>query len=239
MIGNDVVDLRDADTRPETFRPRFDQRVFDPAERRAIERDSQPHARRWVHWAAKEAAYKLAKQVDENFVFSPSKLVAEFDSARPQAGDRVERRGVLTLPAPTEVGIRELELRSFETLDYVHVMALPAGADWEAVVWAVEPVEAETDTGQAVRTLARNCVARDLGISVERVAIGRRGRIPTVEIDGSPSTMVISISHHGLWVACAMTLRCDDVIPADEACGSTAKSRSDEPSPRAAMGVGR
>jgi len=238
MLGNDVVDLRDADTRPETFRPRFDQRVFDAAERRAIERDSQPHARRWVHWAAKEAAYKLAKQVDGTFIFSPSKLVAEFESARPQAGDRVERRGVLTLAECIGMGIRELELRSFETLDYVHVMALPAGADWEAVVWAVEPVEPETDTRAAVRSLARNCVARDLGIAVERVAIGRRGRIPTVEIDGSRSAMAISISHHGSWIACAMTLLCDDVIPVDEASGSTVKKRPDDRSRRATMEVG-
>ena len=28
MIGNDVVDLEDPDTRPETFRPRFDRRVL-------------------------------------------------------------------------------------------------------------------------------------------------------------------------------------------------------------------
>ena len=32
MLGNDVVDLEDPETRPETFRPRFDERVFDPME---------------------------------------------------------------------------------------------------------------------------------------------------------------------------------------------------------------
>ncbi|MGY8738305.1 MAG: 4'-phosphopantetheinyl transferase family protein, partial [bacterium] len=78
MLGNDVVDLEDPETRPETFRPRFDERVFDPTERRAIARDQNEHGRRWTHWAAKEAAYKLARQVDSKFVFSPSKLVARF-----------------------------------------------------------------------------------------------------------------------------------------------------------------
>ena len=68
MIGNDVVDLEDPETRPETFRPRFDERVFDPVERRAIAHDPRPHARRWAHWAAKEAAYKLARQLDERQV---------------------------------------------------------------------------------------------------------------------------------------------------------------------------
>ena len=35
MIGNDVVDLGDADTRPGAQHRRFDERVFAPSERRA------------------------------------------------------------------------------------------------------------------------------------------------------------------------------------------------------------
>ena len=45
MLGNDVVDLRDADSQPESFRPRFDIRVFTPEERRAISRDREPMTR--------------------------------------------------------------------------------------------------------------------------------------------------------------------------------------------------
>ena len=81
MLGNDVVDLRDADSRPESFRPRFDIRVFTPEERRAISRDREPMARRWAHWAAKEAAFKLAKQIDPSFVFSPGQLAVDFDTS--------------------------------------------------------------------------------------------------------------------------------------------------------------
>ena len=83
MLGNDVVDLEDPETRPETFRPRFETRVFDAVERRAIAHDPSPHARRWAHWAGKEAAYKLARQIDDRFVFSPGRLVVRF-------GDRGE-----------------------------------------------------------------------------------------------------------------------------------------------------
>ena len=64
MLGNDVVDLLDVDARPETFRRRFDARVFAPEERRAIAADPRPQALRWAHWGAKEAAYKLARQLD-------------------------------------------------------------------------------------------------------------------------------------------------------------------------------
>lgn len=211
MLGNDVVDLHDPDAKPESFRARFDERVFAPVERRAIERDARPLARRWAHWAAKEAAYKLAKQLDASFVFSPKALVPKFGAASALPGDQAERAGQLELPEPIGRGIQELELRSLETVDFVHVVALPAGADWQAVVSAVEPVADEARSSGAVRSLARRRIARDLGIASERVEIGARGRIPTVEIDGAASPLAISLSHHGGWVACAMTLRSDRV----------------------------
>jgi len=213
MLGNDVVDLRDPDADPETFRPRFDARVFAPLERRAIERDARPQACRWAHWAAKEAAYKLARQIDGGFVFAPSRLVAHFEERVDRSADRVERHGTLELPNTIAPDLRDLELRSFETADWVHVLALPAGADWEAVVWAVEPIEEMDDASAAVRSLAASRIAQDLGVERERVSIGRRGRIPTVSIDGDTSTVAISLSHHGDWVACAMTLRCDESLP--------------------------
>ncbi len=251
MLGNDVVDLRDPDANPESYRPRFDRRVFDPAELREIVRDPHPLARRWAHWAAKEAAYKLARQVAPDFVFAPAKLVVRYAplaacaSFTPDAGSgRVDgrpgdfrtRRGEIELPEPLGGGIRTLEIRAEESADYVHVVALPSGADWEAVAWAVEPLvgrsdgaasvdrgeagagdRSETERDQAkraqraVRVLARDRVARDLGIDAARIEIGRRGRIPTVEIDGARSTLGVSLSHHGNWIACATSLRFEEI----------------------------
>jgi len=66
MLGNDVVDLLDAESQPETFRPRFDERVFTEAERSEIAKSSRPLALRWALWSAKEAAYKLAKALYNN-----------------------------------------------------------------------------------------------------------------------------------------------------------------------------
>lgn len=217
MIGNDVVDLEDPDTRPETFRPRFDRRVFDPAERRAIARADDPHACRWTHWAAKEAGYKLARQVDETFVFTPSRLVARFDSIALEAGSRIVRRGTLSLPRALGPGLDHLELRSDETGERVHVLAAPPGADWDAIVSSIERDDGAEDSSARVRSVARQTIARDLGIDEARIAIGRRGaprasgaaRIPTVLIDGARSGLALSLSHHGRFVACAMTLRAD------------------------------
>lgn len=217
MIGNDVVDLEDPDTRPETFRPRFDQRVFDPSERRAIARDGDPHARRWAHWAAKEAGYKLCRQAVEAFVFTPSRLVARFDSVESEEGGRIIRRGSLALPRALAPGLDHLELRSDETSERVHVLAAPPGADWDAIVSSIELAESGDDPSARVRSAACGAIARDLGIDEDRVSIGRRGdpraggaaKIPTVLIDGARSGLSLSLSHHGRFVACAMTLRVD------------------------------
>lgn len=224
MLGNDVVDLQDPDARSESFSSRFDERVFDAAERRAIARDPDPQARRWAHWAAKEAAYKLAKQVVDDFVFTPGRLVARFGAPDVPAAGRVLREGTLSLPAPIAEGLQSIELRSDETAERVHVLAAPQGADWDAIVSALDVVSADDEPGLAVRRLARDAIARDLGIADERIAIGRRGspraagaaKIPTVEIDGARSALAISLSHHGRWVACAMTLHPDPAAAAPD-----------------------
>jgi hypothetical protein len=219
MLGNDIVDLRDPETRPESFRARFDERVFSIEEQRAITHDAKPLARRWAHWAAKEAAYKLAKQVDSTFVFSPKRLVARYNECvddlhsvrSSQSGDGGrERRGQLELPFTLSSGVRMLSLRSHETTDRVHVVAVPAGSDWGAVELAVEALDSTiANPSEAVRALAIREISRSLGVAADRLAIGREGRIPTVELDGAPTTLSLSLSHHGRWVGYAMRLRLD------------------------------
>jgi hypothetical protein len=207
MLGNDVVDLEDSETRPETFRPRFDERVFDPVERRAIAHDPRPHARRWAHWAAKEAAYKLARRIDARFVFSPGRLVARFEAAEEADGRGFQRRGSLVLPEgllPGDAG--RLELRWTEQEGALHVVARPGGSDWGAVTTALDSIAPTEDPSHVVRALARTCVARDLGVELERVRIGALGRLPIVEIDGSACECALSLSHHGRFVACALAV---------------------------------
>ena len=213
MVGNDIVDLFDPDAQPRSFRPGFDERVFAAEERRAIGQDPNPLARRWAHWAAKEAAYKLARQIDETFVFSPGRLVANYDAPMPQRPDEegpdeeFERRGRLVLSRAVGNSIRVLEIRSFETSERVHVVAVPADTDWSGVDFAVERLAEELGEAAAVRTLATREIGRLLGVVTERISIGRRGRIPTVEVDGSRISLSISLSHHGRWIGVAMRRR--------------------------------
>lgn len=238
MLGNDVVDLADVDARPETFRRRFDARVFTDDERRAIADDPSPRPLRWAHWAAKEAAYKCLRQADPRFVFSPIRLearfapaervssaapaapsvpAARFESGQPaphaETGAAWTRRGTLRVidgegavaqDAPRSRPV-ELELRAFATPELVHVVAQPAGRDWSAVTLAVETLaDSGEEASLAVRRLARREAARLLAVDPARVTIGRRGRIPILEIDGAERPVALSLSHHGRFIACAL-----------------------------------
>jgi hypothetical protein len=263
MLGNDVVDLLDVDARPETFRRRFDERVFSAEERLALVEDAEDasaarrsHALRWAHWAAKEAAYKLIRQVDPTFVFSPGRLVACFEPMPHRPTDRAsasrstfERRGRLEVVGGSAPLAAPLSLRSFEGEDFVHVVALPADGDWNAVAMAVEAgpppsgaasfvAESEAAAGvrpaaapgaervaeagrasAAVRRLALQSLARELEVDVARLAIGRRGRIPTVELDGRTLPVSLSLSHHGRFVAFAASPRGRAALEASAAAG--------------------
>ncbi len=217
MLGNDLIDLQDLDAQPESFRPGFDDRVFSVEERREIAGDTHPLSRRWAHWGAKEAAYKLARQIDSTFVFSPRRLVARFEPGLMDPAGRLERRGRLVLIglAPGSEGIDPrrripsltLELISFETPERIHVIAAPEKTDWGSVDFAVEKMSHDQiDSSLAVRSLAVREIGRKMGIAPERISIGRRGKIPTVLLDGASTSMSLSLSHHGAWISYATGL---------------------------------
>ena len=73
LVGNDVVDLHDSESRPGALHPRFDVRVFTPDEREALSAAAYPL--RWTLWAAKESAYKVAKKLDPTVRFLPRDFV--------------------------------------------------------------------------------------------------------------------------------------------------------------------
>ena len=236
MIGNDVVDLRDPDADPTSFRPRFDTRVFGASERAAIDRDPRPGLRRWAHWAAKEAAYKALRRVDRDFVFAPSRLVARFASmteATPiaqasEAGkaQRFVRRGeLLSLGPESEGGSRRIALRCEEWRDGVHVVAWLPSVDPRALLHGITRLATpEDDASAAARALALDHIAARIGCRVGRLAVGRRGRIPTLEIDGEATASPLSLSHHGCYVGFAWRADSSELARRAEArAGSLAK----------------
>jgi hypothetical protein len=84
------------------------------------------------------------------------------------------------------------------------------GTDWGAIDLAVEAIDPLLDDpSAAVRAMAIRECSRSLGVAAERLTIGRDGRIPTIELDGSRTSLSLSLSHHGRWISYAMRLHID------------------------------
>lgn len=190
MVGNDVVDLRDPESDPRSLHPRFDERVFTPAERGMIAVHESPGRHRWRLWAAKEAAYKLARKLDERVVFSPSRFTVELDGGRDQVC----------------FGSLRFALRLMEDSDSIHAVAcLHAGDDGllHGFERLASPPQDAALPGRAARALAITRVAARLGVDSAELSVRREQRIPRLWRAGRPFDCDLSLSHHGALVAFA------------------------------------
>ena len=190
MIGNDVVDLGDADSRVAGHHPRFDDRVFAPSERELIAACPAGERVRWLLWAAKESAYKAARRADVHTVFSPSRFVVCLTAG---TGATVAAAGRTF----------DVELRA----DDEHVHAIARGRDdARATVYSAVACLAAvggTTPSAAVRRITVTTLARLLDIPERELALTREGRVPRLWVRGRPSAAELSLSHHGRFVAFA------------------------------------
>ena len=189
MVGNDVVDLGDREVLEGPAHPRFDARVFASAERALLGASADPDRLRWTLWAAKEAAYKLARKRDARVIFSPRRFVV---SLREPGRARVS------------FGEQRFAIRIAAAGHALHALAHDAERRPGQLVWAVEPVRRSADPSQAARRLAARVLGEELDLPRGAFRFGRRGRVPTLSVDGR--ALDLSLSHHGRFVAFATEL---------------------------------
>jgi hypothetical protein len=211
VIGNDVIDLRDPETLPGARHPRFDARVFAAGERSALERSGAPDRLRWILWAAKESAFKVARRREPDTAFAPTRFVVDLD---------VSLRGCV------RHANREYPVRIAVTGDCVHVVATEAPAAGAVragvAVCAVEDDVGASLPGCAARDLAAAGIAPLLGVERADLRFARRGRAPELQLDPGVrrgwdparwgrvearlDRVAVSLSHHGRFVAYACWL---------------------------------
>jgi hypothetical protein len=195
MVGNDVVDLSDRAVVLGPRHPRFDARVFAPSEHRALRESAEPNPLRWAFWAAKEAAYKVAKKLDAAAVWSPLRFVVCFERGLEGAVEHAGRR------IPVQV---ERDAERVHALATDHVESL---ARLHSCVAKLESPGA--DASAAVRALAKAQLAPLLGASADQLEIAQRDRIPVLRIAGKDAPFDLSLSHHGRFVAFAAEPLCE------------------------------
>lgn len=194
MLGDDVVDLADAETCAGAQHPRFDARVLSAAERAAVAAapDTERARRlRWTFFAAKEAAYKLVRRLEPATPFSPGRFEVTLADA---GAARVRHEG------------RTLDVAFAEHDGAIHAVASLAGAAHGPRLAALAHTAAGEDESLAARRLACARVAEALGVGAARLAVVREGRLPALRLDGAPLDATLSLSHHGRFVGFACEL---------------------------------
>jgi len=230
-IGNDVVDLREPRTARPTVDDRFLERVCARDEAEAIHGAESPVRALWIHWAAKEAAYKVVtKLLGSPPVFEHAAFRLRLGPGSGYAADQVRGR----------VGYRgvDLPIRIENALDRIHAVAWHRGPsepdnpfhqrvrlfpelchpnrrDWkEGLRDHFSEREWKAVHGPAsglVRLRARADLARLLEVAESELEIvcedGPPGRMPPrVLLGGEPGPTDLSLSHHGRFLAWAFTL---------------------------------
>ena len=207
MVGNDVVDLADGESNAATLHPRFDGRVFGEREQRMIAESGDSNRERWSLWAAKEAAYKLARKLDPTTIFSPRRFDVVFCEPIEDANGPTRRGRV------SHVDGRRFEVRVEHGDRWLHALARPSGSPGPRPIWDLARLERAPSKGteaelpgRAARALALREIARHLCAHPDELAIERRRRIPHLLMRGRPAPLDLSLSHHGLFVAFACRL---------------------------------
>jgi len=198
MLGNDVVDLAAAAA---PRHARFDARAFCAAERDAIAASADPEGLRWTMWAAKESAFKaLARAGGIRFV---PRRFAVTPAERP-SGATVWMR-VVQAAGHARVRVERCDR-------FLHAVAWSDGelaASTLCGIARADDVAAGSTPRQAVRALARARIADALELEAGELEIAREGRVPRVAWRGAPLPGVLSLSHHGDFVAFAFRLARD------------------------------
>jgi hypothetical protein len=195
MLGNDVVDLGDPETRPGARHPRFDARVFTPEERAWLLAAPDPERMRWSLWAAKEAAYKCLKKLAPDAGFSPVRFAVRL------ATDRT---------GSVECAGRSLRVALFREGNALHAVATDGAHPEREVLRGLTALPAGPDpehASQEARRLARETAAAGLGCPADQLEIAQEGRRPRLLRRGASEPLDLSLSHHGRFVAAALELR--------------------------------
>lgn len=214
LVGNDVVDIGDPDTDPQAVHPRFDGRVFRSVELEGIARfgASTPAGalERWRLWAAKEAAYKVARKLERETIFSPIAFEVTWLTPATLLGLGAARSAPLRGEVHHQGTACGVEVRCSDR--FIHAIATHPQPPREVVsaVSALGSLKAgppdASRSGRAVRELACGTIASQLGLASGALEIRREDRIPRLYLAGRRAPGDLSLSHHGQFVAFAYCL---------------------------------
>ncbi len=222
LVGNDIVDLHDPESRPEALHNRFDTRVFTSDEREALTTSASAHALRWTLWAAKESAYKVAKKLDSAVRFLPRDFVVRrlaegravvvhetgpFDVRLCRTDEWVSAVATLMAANAASVTASNAPVGGNAPEAAKARWAGNAPAAHRSVSIGIERLEVHgADPSQTVRELVCAALALRMNVPPGQVQIAADRGIPVALWRNRRLPVDLSLSHHGRFVAWACLL---------------------------------
>ena len=232
-IGNDVVDLEHSSLHGKLESRRFLKRVFTKSEQAIIARAGESDIELWCLWACKESAFKAFSKILPNppafihsaFEVSWTRVIQEESSCT-----RVGNVAYEGLAVSVSVDLSEAVLHAFawtghpnDTIQgpppaelYHDVARLEEpGALWSAPYpELLEQLTSEERAGvhsresAAARIGVKASIAKTFNLALDHLQVLRPRRStgrshPLLILGGKPSSIDISISHHGCWIGWA------------------------------------
>lgn len=222
LIGNDVVDLLDVESRKDALHSRFDKRVFSQRERDCIYHSSNSHRMRWSHWAAKESAYKVLKKIDARTIFSPIQYAVQLNESGIGTVRHQGRQLYLAVQS-SEQYVHAISVSTIMKLPFplpIHQSMVCNG--WSFLCRRITNHQTSFLVSQtlfdsasefletpssSVRRFTQKILGPLLGLPIKEIEFLRDNRIPQVRWRGFKLPIDLSLSHHGRAVAFALCYR--------------------------------
>jgi phosphopantetheinyl transferase (holo-ACP synthase) len=191
-LGNDIVDLTDPFTVGKAGDARFVRRVFATSEQGWIAASPDPDRALWRLWAAKEAAYKVARKSAPGLIFAHAQFEVLPDESRVVCGKA-------SFPVQWD-----------EQPGWIHCLAVSSSSPPSLALcrWRVDELAPGQEPSEAVRGLATRLLA-EAGWAAATIVRpsgqgGARPGAPEVwQAGGRLAHLDLSLSHDGRWVAVA------------------------------------
>ena len=204
LVGNDIVDLYDPWSQSDKIHSRFDSRVFTSVENSYINTSHSAHQSRWLFWAAKESAFKVARKLDAKTQFFPKKFIVRM----------IGKTSAEVVHGPMRFSVY------FEITDeWLHALAKPIHQDADSFSpsysrphTCVQSVGLEDSgihnnhTSFFVREMARTTAGSLMNILPVDIDIVTKAGIPNFFCQSERLPIDLSLSHHGRFAACVLAV---------------------------------
>jgi len=185
MIGNDIVDLAEAQLKSNWQRPRFLDKLFKLKEQKIIRKSENPFNMVWRLWSMKEAAYKLYTQLHSSRFYSPK----QFECAIDDSNGKVNYK---TFECFTKTEITKKYILSEARLSKTEIFS------------EIEEIKSSSSKSQsdAVKALLLSAISKEFNLDKEdlRIVKSEYG-IPSVYNKSEKLDLGVSLTHHGKYAA--------------------------------------